>query len=107
MSRPSYSVLTAGVIFTAVLLTQAVQGGSQAPGQGARSATAPASSITPEQAAPFVGNWLVTLSMGANNFSVAVTVTSDAGKVAATVSSDAQQNTNADISLAGKSLVLK
>ena len=108
MSRPSYSVLTAGVIFTAALLTQAVQGGSQAPGQGARAATATASSITPEQAAPFVGNWLVSLAMGANNFSVAVTVTADAGKVAATVSSDTQQTSNVtDISLAGKSLVLK
>ena len=108
MSRPSYSVLTAGVIFTVALLTQAVQGGSQAPGQGPRAATAPASSITPEQAAPFVGNWLVTLAMGANNFSVAVAVTTDAGKVAATVTSDNQQTTNVtDISLAGKSLVLK
>ena len=100
MSRPSYSVLTAGVIFTAALLTQAVQGGSQAP--------APASSITPDQAAPFVGNWLVTLSMGGNDFPLTVSVTADAVKVAATVSSGMQPTTNVSgISLAGKSLVLK
>ncbi len=108
MSRHSYSVLTAGMIFTAALLTQVVQGRSQAPSQAARPATASASSITPEQAAPFLGNWLVTLSMGANDFSLAVTVTADAGKVAATVGSETQPTTNVtNISLSGKSLVLK
>ena len=107
MSRPSYSVLTAAVILTTALLTQVVQGDDQAASQAVRPATA-STSITPEQAAPFVGNWLVTLSMGANNVSVAVAVTADAGKVAAIVTSDAQQTTNVtDISLAGKSLVLK
>jgi mono/diheme cytochrome c family protein len=108
MSRPSYSVLTAGVFFTAALLTQVVQGGSQAPGQATRPATASASPVTPEQAAPFVGNWLVTMSMGGNDIPMTVTVTSGAGKVAATVSSGMQPLTNVgDISLAGKSLVLK
>ncbi len=108
MSRPSYSVLTAGVIFTVALLTQAVQGGSQAPSQAARPAAASASSITPEQAAPFVGNWAVTLSMGGGEFPLTVAVTTDAGKVAATVGSAMQPATNvSNISLAGKSLVLK
>src|SRR4029434_4662474 len=96
MSRPSYSVLTAGVIFTAVLLTQVVQGGGQAPAQAARPATATAStsSITPEQARPFLGTGRVTLSAGANDFSLAVAVTTEAGKVAATVGSDTQPTTN-------------
>ena len=107
MSRPSYSVLTAGVIFTVSLLTQVVQGGSQAPPQSARPAAASASSITPEQAAPFVGNWLVKLSMGGNDFPLTVVVTADAGKVAATVSSGMQPTTSVgEISLAGKNLVL-
>jgi mono/diheme cytochrome c family protein len=108
MSRPSYSVLTAAVIFTVALLTQAVQGGSQTPPQSARPAVASASSITPEQAAPFIGNWLATLSMGGNDFPLTVAVTADAGRVAATVSSGMQPTTNvSEISLAGKNLVLK
>jgi mono/diheme cytochrome c family protein len=51
MPRPSYSVLAAGVMFTAVLLTQVVQGGGQTTGQTNRPASAGASS-PPEQAAP-------------------------------------------------------
>ena len=107
MSRLFYSVVIAVVLVTsASFLTQVVQGGTQAAAQGNRPAAA--SSITPEQAAPFVANWLLTLSAGANDFSLAVAVTANAGKVAATVSSDTQPAVEvSDISMSGKSLVLK
>jgi mono/diheme cytochrome c family protein len=55
MPRPSYSVLTAGVIFAAALLTQVVLGQSQDPGQGAPPATPPASPGSPQQPAPATG----------------------------------------------------
>ena len=107
MSRLFYSGVIAVVLVTsASFLTQVVQGGTQAAAQGNRPAAA--SSITPEQAAPFVANWLLTLSAGANDFSLAVAVTANAGKVAATVSSDTQPAVEvSDISMSGKSLVLK
>ena len=107
MSRLFYSGVIAVVLVTsASFLTQVVQGGTQAAAQGNRPAAA--SFITPEQAAPFVANWLLTLSAGANDFSLAVAVTANAGKVAATVSSDTQPAVEvSDISMSGKSLVLK
>jgi mono/diheme cytochrome c family protein len=81
----------------------AMQGGA-APAQAAPTA----SSITPAQAAPFVGDWLVSLSMGAGEATQVVSVKADGGKVTATVSSDTQPTLNVtDISLSGKSLVLK
>lgn len=109
MSRPSYTLLTASVgVMFAVVLTQAVQGGGQSTAQPARPSSTSTVSITPQQAAPFLGNWLVTISMGANEMSLAVAVTAEAGKVAATVSSDTQPTIDvSDISAAGKSLVLK
>ena len=55
-----------------------------------------------------MGNWLVTLSMGAGELTLAVGVKADSGKVTATVGSETQPTINVtDISLAGKNLVLK
>ena len=54
MPRPSYSVLGAGVMFTAVLLTQVVQGGGQAP-QANPPASAGASSPAGQAAPPASG----------------------------------------------------
>src|SRR5512133_3716913 len=109
MSRLFYSVATAVVLVTsASFLTQVVQGGTQAAAQAGRGTAAPASAMTTEQAAPFIGNWLVTMSMGANEATWAVSVTAEAGKVAATVGSDTQPTVNVtDISMSGKSLVLR
>ncbi len=108
MSRFLRSALTAVVIASSASLliahATAIEGG----GQAAPPAAGAASSVTPAQAAPFVGDWLVSLSMGAGEATLAVGVKADAGKVTATVSSDTQPTVNVtDISLSGKSLVLK
>ena len=108
MSRSYRSALTAVVIACSASLllahATAIPGAGQAAPQPARSA----SSITPEQAAPFIGDWLVSLSMGAGDATLAVSVKADAGKVTATVGSDTQPTVNVtDISLSGKSLLLK
>ena len=105
MSRVFYSLATAMFLVTsASFLTQTVQGGTQPP-QAGRAAVA---SVSAEQAAPFIGNWLVTMSMGANEATWAVGVTANGATVAATVGSDTQPTVNVtDISMSGKSLVLR
>jgi hypothetical protein len=83
-------------------------GRGEAPAQTVQIAQANGSSVTPAQAALFVGDWTVmtTSQMGPATFAVSVKV--DSGKVQATVSSDAQPAVNVtDISLVAKSLVLK
>jgi mono/diheme cytochrome c family protein len=108
MSRFFRSALTAVVIASSASLLIARATANQGGGATAAQATRSVSSITPEQAAPFIGNWLVSLSMGAGDATLAVGVKADAGKVTATVSSDTQPTVNVtDISLSGKSLVLK
>jgi mono/diheme cytochrome c family protein len=108
MSRFFRFVLTAVVIASAASLLIARATAYQGGGATAAQATRSVSSITPEEAAPFIGNWLVSLSMGAGDATLAVGVKADAGKVTATVSSDTQPTVNVpDISLSGKSLVLK
>ena len=68
---------------------------SQAPRQAA------AASITPEQVAPFVGDWAVTVGMNTFEATFAVAVKTDGGKVTATVSADGQPTVNVtDISMA-------
>ena len=109
MSRFFRSALTAVVIACSASLllahATAIPGAGQAAPQAARSA----SSITPEQAAPFIGDWLVSSCPWARrDATLAVSVKADAGKVTATVGSDTQPTVNVtDISLSGKSLLLK
>ena len=68
----------------------------------------PAVPPTAEQIAPFVGDWLVSLSMQSIEVSLAVAVKSDAGKVSATISSQGQPTINVtDISMSTNRLVLK
>ena len=104
--RPAF----AGIIFlaacTSLLIVRSSafvdSSASQAPRQAA------AASITPAQAAPFLGDWAVTVNMNTVEATFAVAVKADGGKVTATVSSAGQPTVSvADISLAGKSLVLK
>jgi mono/diheme cytochrome c family protein len=69
---------------------------------------APASAPTPTQAAPFVGDWLVTLAFMASEATLAVSVKTDSGKVSATIGADGQPTVNVtDISVVAGSLVLK
>ena len=101
MSRVQRSVLFASVvaIFAVVLLarsTAALVGEGQAP--------APA----PADVTPFVGDWLVAMSMQSFEVSLAVSVKTDGGKVSATISSAGQPTINVtDMSVVGNRLILK
>jgi mono/diheme cytochrome c family protein len=105
MSRVLCSVLAAAVVIaSASFMTEAVGRGGQAPAQAGR----PGAAITPAEAAPFVGDWAVTVGMNAFESTFAVSVKADAGKVAATVRSEGQPTIDvSDISLSGKNLVLE
>jgi mono/diheme cytochrome c family protein len=105
MSRVLRSVLAAAVVIaSASFLTEAVGHGGQAPAQAGR----PGAAITPEEAAPFVGDWAVTVGMNAFESTFAVSVKAGAGKIAATVRSEGQPAIDvSDISLSGRNLVLK
>src|SRR5262245_720373 len=108
MFRFFRSALTAIVIASSASLLIVHATAITDDGQAAAQASRSTSSVTPEQAAPFIGDWLVSMSMGAGEATLAVGVKADAGKVTATVSSDTQPTVNVtDISLSGKTLVLK
>ena len=104
--RPAF----AGIIFLAACTSLLIAWSPADVGvsvQAPRSAVA-APPITPEQAAPFIGDWAVTVNMNTFEATFAVAVKADGGKVTATVSSAGQPTVNVtDISLAGKNLVLK
>ena len=107
----SWSILVFFVIFAIVLLARTTapvqalrQGSGQAPRQGSGQPPAP----TAAQIAPFVGDWLVTVQVMANDATFAVSVKNDGGTPSATIRSDGQPTVNVtDISAAGNSLVLK
>ena len=101
MSRVQRSVLFASVvaIFAVVLLARST---AALVGEGQTPAPAPA------DVTPFVGDWLVAMSMQSIEVSLAVSVKTDGGKVSATISSAGQPTINVtDISVAGNRLVLK
>ena len=101
MSRPIRSTMigVAAATFAVVLLAR-----STAPLQGEGQPSPPTSA----QIAPFVGDWLVTLAVMANEATFAVAVKNDGGKVSATIGADGQPTVNVtDISVVAKSLVLK
>jgi hypothetical protein len=103
MSRVLRSSLVASVvaIFVVVLLTRAT---ASLVGEGQTPVQAPA----PADVAPFVGDWLVSMSMQAIEVSLAVSVTTDGVKPSAAISSDGQPTINVtDISVVGNRLVLK
>jgi mono/diheme cytochrome c family protein len=98
------SLLAFGLI---VILTLLTRGLIQVSGQGpARSAAV--AKPTDEQMAPFVGNWVVTLAVMANQATFGVDVKNDGGTPAATVHAQGQPTVDVkDITVSGKSLVLK
>src|SRR5262245_53108101 len=99
---------SAGIIFLAVftfflILRSPARIGAYA--QAPRSAAAP---ITAEQAAPFIGDWLVSVGMNTFEATFAVSVRAEGGKVTATVSAANQPTINvSDVALAGNNLVLR
>ena len=103
--RPAF----AGIIFILCASLLIVRSSAHVDGSAAQAPRPSApTSITPEQVAPFLGDWAVTVNMNTFEATFAVAVKADSGKVTATVSSAGQPTVNvADISLAGKSLVLK
>ena len=101
MFRGIRSVLI-GVLAATFLVALVARSTTPLQGQG------PAAPPTAEQIAPFVGDWLVSLSMQSIEVSLAVGVKSDAGKVSATISSQGQPTINVtDISMSANRLVLK
>jgi mono/diheme cytochrome c family protein/glucose/arabinose dehydrogenase len=104
--RPAFAGIFLFLTCTSFLIVRssAYVDGSMA--QTGKPAAVPA--VTPEQAAPFIGDWVVTVGRNTFEATFAVAVKNDGGKVAATVSDAGQPTVNVpDISLAGKNLVLK
>ena len=107
----SWSILVFGVTFAIVLLartTAPVQALRQGSGQAPRQGSGQPTTATAAQIAPFVGDWLVTVQVMANDAIFAVSVKNDGGTPSATIRSDGQPTVNVtDITAAGNSLVLK
>jgi mono/diheme cytochrome c family protein len=93
----------------AVIVTVPVFTGTSSRGQAAPQAHRPgASSATPTEAAPFAGDWLVTLSTATMSAGFAVSISTDGDNVTATISADTQPAIAVtDFSLSGQSLVLR
>jgi mono/diheme cytochrome c family protein len=93
--RPVWAALAAAsAILLATVSTTVVSGRAQG---------AP----TPAQAAPFVGDWVMTVAMGGNQSTSLVSVKSDAGKITATVTPEGQAPLTATVAMAGNSLALR
>jgi mono/diheme cytochrome c family protein len=99
------SVFILAVVATVVVLARgAAPVLGQAAAQGAGAGQAP----TADQMAPFVGNWVVTIAVMANQATFGVDVKNDGGTPSATVHASGQPTVEVkDISVSGKSLVLK
>src|SRR4051812_38880253 len=97
--RPVWAAIAAAsALFLAAFSTTVVTGLAQT--------SAPAPSAA--QAAPFVGDWVTTVAMGANQSTSLVSVKSAAGKVTAPVTPEGQPPITAvAVAMAGNSLVLR
>ena len=86
------------VVISASLLTQTIAGRGQTQ----------APPVTAAAAAPFIGDWVVSVGMESFQSAFLASIKLEGGKVTATISSQAQPTANvSDISMSGKSLVLK
>jgi mono/diheme cytochrome c family protein/glucose/arabinose dehydrogenase len=102
-ARNSSAVVFGSLVVVALLTRAVISLSGQAPAQGAA-----AGPPTAEQMAPFVGNWVVTLTMMANQSTIGVDVKSEGGQPAVTVHAQGQPTVDVkDIAVSGKSLVLK
>jgi hypothetical protein len=80
---------------------------AQQPATSAAAAAATPAAVTPADAAPFMGDWTLTLESPMGPAAMALSVKNDAGKVVASLSSDMQPLTNiTDITKTGPSLLL-
>src|SRR5262245_56400446 len=109
MSRVFRSAMAGLFVATVVLVARPTAGplGDARAQQAAQRPTS-ASPATAGQVAPFVGDWLVSMSMQAFEATFLVTVKNDAGKPSATVAADGQPTaTVTDVLASGNSLILK
>ena len=91
------AIAAASALFLATFSSTAVLNGH------AQGATPP----TVAQAAPFAGDWVVTVAMGGNQQTSLVSVKTDAGKVTATVTPEGQAPiTSTKVTMAGKNLAV-
>ncbi len=106
MSRRS-SLVAPVCIVLFVWMTKGIMPVAGQSGTPPRTAQAP-QAPTADQMAPFVGNWVVTLAVMANQATFGVDVKNDGGTPTATVHAQGQPTVDVkDITIAGKSLVLK
>ena len=96
--RPVWAALGAAVaLYFGAFSAVSLQGVAQTP--------APP---TAAQAAPFLGNWVMTVAMGANQSTSLVSVKNDGGKITATVQPEGQAAiTNTAVSMQGTSLIVR
>src|SRR3954469_10096257 len=97
--RPVWAAIAAAsALFLFAFSTASLQGTGQAPGQNAGAAAAPS----------FVGDWVVTVAMGATQSTSIVSVKNDAGKLTATVTPEGQAPVAVpSVAVTNGSLVLK
>ena len=70
--------------------------------------TTPAASVSATQAAPFIGDWIVSVSLGANEMTSFLAIKDEAGKVVATLTSAGQPPmTISNVAMSGSNLVLR
>ena len=100
------SILVLAFAVTVALFTRAM---IPVFGQTAAAPAAPAAhKPTGDEIAPFVGNWVVTIAVMANQATFGVDVKNDGGTPSAVVHAQGQPTVNVtDVTVAGKSLVLK
>src|SRR5262245_53225807 len=96
--RPAWAaILAAAALFLAAFSTAVLNGLAQA-------APPPP---TAAQAAPFLGDWVTTVQMGATQSTSLVSVKNDGGKVTVTLTPEGQAPiTNVAASMSGQSLVI-
>jgi mono/diheme cytochrome c family protein len=99
------SVILLAFVATVGILTR---GATAVLGQAAAPAASAASAPTAAEMAPFLGNWVVTIAVMANQATFGVDIANDAGTPSATVHAPGQPTVKVtDITVSGRSLVLK
>jgi mono/diheme cytochrome c family protein len=112
MTRVARSACVGGTAALLVVVlvarsTTALSGESQTPAAAAPRATQPAPP-TAAQLTPFLGDWALSMSMGATEAGFALAIKGDGGKPSATITAEGQPTINVtDISAAGNNLILK
>lgn len=106
MSRKQFASFCTALAIAAAPAALIAQQPAPAVAAAATGAATPAA-VTPADAAPFMGDWTLTLESPMGPSAMAMSVKTDAGKVVASLSSDMMPLTNiTDVTKTGPSLVL-